>query len=132
MRQDWKKKLQKYASAVRVVVLGYVIFAGCFLFPIQSERFPLDGSKLYLLVGSYGMIGLALAGIYGPGKGWKIWLMLFGFTALGMTGLYLLEYGEVSNCYNFTARNVISYLILIPAGTTAVYHVISKDYDMEL
>lgn len=47
-----------------VLTLGYIIFAGCFVFPIRSEPFPLDFQKVYLLVASYGVIALALAGVW--------------------------------------------------------------------
>ena len=43
-------------------------------------------------------------------------------TAAGMGCRYLLEFGEVSNTYNFTLFNGISYLALIPAGTAMAYH----------
>ena len=99
----------------------YIIFAGCFVFPIRSEPFPLDFSGVYLLVSSYGVIALASAGIFGPGRGRKVYITTFLLTAIGMGCRYLLEFGEVSNTYNFTLFNIVSYLALIPAGTAAAY-----------
>ena len=102
--------------------MGYIIFAGCFVFPIRSEPFPLDFSGVYLLASSYGVIALASAGIFGPGRGKKVYITTFLLTAIGMGCRYLLEFGEVSNTYNFTFFNIVSYLALIPAGTAAAYH----------
>ena len=110
-----------HSGLPRVLLMGYIIFAGCFVFPIRSEPFPLDFSGLYVLVSSYGVIALASAGIFGPGRGKKVYITTFLLTAIGMVCRYLLEFGEVSNTYNFTLFNIVSYLALIPAGTAAVY-----------
>ena len=111
---------------IRVLLLGYIVFAGCVAFPISSERFPLDFMKAYLLIGSYGMIGTGLAGIYRREKGKFIYLITLGFTILGMVSRYILEYGEVSNTYNFTVINVISYIVIIPIFTVVAYYYSGK------
>lgn len=92
--------LGMYPWVPKLLVMGYIVFAGCFVFPISSEPFPLDFQKGYLLVCSYGVIALAWA---------------------GMGCRYLLEYGEVSNVYNFTPFNVICYLAVVPTGTLIAY-----------
>lgn len=53
----------------KILVLGYIVFAGCFMFPIRSEPFPLDFQGVYLLAASHGVIALAFAGIWGAGQG---------------------------------------------------------------
>lgn len=105
----------------KILILGYIVFAGCFAFPIRSEPFPLNFPKVYLLVVSYGVIASALAGIWGPDKGRNVYIVTFLLTMAGMGCRYLLEFGEVSNTYNFTLFNIISYLIIIPIGTTIAY-----------
>lgn len=110
-----------HSGLPRVLLMGYIIFAGCFVFPIRSEPFPLDFSGVYLLASSYGVISLASAGIFGPGRGKKVYITTFLLTVIGMVCRYFLEFGEVSNTYNFTFFNIVSYLALIPAGTAAVY-----------
>ena len=112
---------EKHSQLPGILLMGYIIFAGCFVFPIRSEPFPLDFSGVYLLVSSYGVIALASAGIFGPGRGRKVYITTFLLTAIGMGCRYLLEFGEVSNTYNFTFFNIVSYLALIPAGTAAAY-----------
>lgn len=109
----------------KVLLSGYIIFAGCFMFPIRSEMFPLDFWKLYLLAAGYGAIALAFAGIWGPGRERMVYVMTFVLTVIGMACLYLLEFGEASNTYNFTLLNMISYLVIIPIGTTAAYRFIA-------
>ena len=112
---------EKHSQLPGILLMGYIIFAGCFVFPIRSEPFPLDFSGVYLLVSSYGVIALASAGIFGPGRGRKVYITTFLLTAIGMGCRYLLEFGEVSNTYNFTLFNIVSYLALIPAVTAAAY-----------
>ena len=112
---------EKHSQLPGILLMGYIIFAGCFVFPIRSEPFPLDFSGVYLLVSSYGVIALASAGIFGPGRGRKVYITTFLLSAIGMGCRYLLEFGEVSNTYNFTLFNIVSYLALIPAGTAAAY-----------
>ena len=112
---------EKHSQLPGILLMGYIIFAGCFVFPIRSEPFPLDFSGVYLLVSSYGVIALASAGIFGPGREKKVYITTFLLTAIGMGCRYLLEFGEVSNTYNFTLFNIVSYLALIPAGTAAAY-----------
>ena len=97
-------KLQRlskaHPQAPKPLTLGYIVFAGCFVFPISSEPFPLDFQRVYLLVASYGALASAFAGIFGPGRERLIYIATFLLTIVGMGCRYLLEYGEVSNTYN--------------------------------
>ena len=109
----------------KILVLGYIVFAGCFMFPIRSEPFPLDFQGVYLLAASHGVIALAFAGIWGPDREWMVYIATFVLTSIGMVCRYLLEFGEVSNTYNFTLFNIVSYLVIIPIGTTFAYRLMA-------
>ena len=117
--------LRAHPGLPKVLTLGYIVFAGCFVFPISSEPFPLDFEKAYILIANYGAIAWARAEVFGPGRKWRIYLLTVLFTAVGMGCRYLLEYGEVSNTYNFTLFNMVSYLLLIPAGTAVTSYLIA-------
>ena len=108
------------------LLLFYIAFAGCFTFPIRSHPFPLDFTKAYLLICSYGIIGWGFAGLYGKAKERAVYPLTLLMTILGMVCRYVLEYGEASNVYNFTMLNILSYIILIPAFTVGAYHYIVK------
>lgn len=109
--------LRTHPRIPRTVLLGYVIFAGCFvypIFPIRDADSHLDFMKIYLLVCTYGIIGLGFAGIYRERKKKFIYFATLCLTIVGMICRYFLEYGEVSNLYNFTVFSILSYLALIP------------------
>lgn len=42
-----------------------------------------------------------------------IFILNFGITILGMLARYFLEYGEVSNTYNFTLKNVMIHMVIM-------------------
>lgn len=118
--------LKKHPQAPKILIVSYIVFNGCFAFPIRSEPFPLDFQEVYLLVAGYGLIASCLARVFGPDRERLIYVTVLLFTAVGMACRYLLEYGEVSNTYNFTLFNIVSYLAVVPTGTVIAYHWIVK------
>lgn len=97
-----------------------------FLFSISSELFPLNFPKAYLLLFSYGAIGISFVTAYGKNHGKKIYFLVTLLTIIGMACRYILEYGEVSNIYNFTVFNIILYAVASPVFTTSVYCLLPK------
>ena len=128
------KKLTEYFRShiklARALVLGYVVFMACFAFPIHNalggEGFSMTWNRAYVLVAGYGVVATALAGVYGMGKEGLIYLKVLAFTVLGLVCRYLLEFGEVSNTYNFTLGSIAAYLLLIPLATTAAYRIMGQ------
>ena len=112
--------------ALKLLIWGYIIFNACFSFPISSERFPLDFSKAYLLLTSYGVIALSFAGVYREKKHFSVLLQTFILCVSGLICRYFLEFGEVSNSYNFTLRNIILYLVAMPAYTVLAYSLLDR------
>ncbi len=116
-----KTLLQKHQKAARAMILGYVAFAGCFAFPFRNELFQFNLFKAYLVLLSYGIIGLGFAMVYGAGKIKSVYGYTLVLTGVGMLLRYILEYGEVSNTLNFTTFNIWSYLILVPIYCVLMY-----------
>lgn len=110
----------------KILIFGYIVFAGCFVFPIRSESFPLDFQGVYELVVCYGVVALSFAGIWGPDRKQMVYIVTLFLTIAGMGCRYLLEFGEVSNTYNFTLFNIVSYLAIIPIGTMSAYQLIAR------
>lgn len=114
--------LKNNPKTPKIFVLGYIVFAGCFIFPFRNERYSFDLMKAYLVIASYGIVGAGLGKIYGKHKYKFIYISSLILTTLGMILRYILEYGEVSNTWNFTQFNIISYLAIIPIFIVATYH----------
>ena len=111
--------LREHPIFPRVLVLGYTALMNCFAFPLGSTPpFP----RLLL----FGMLALCLTEAYGPGREKGIFLRVLAAAGLGLLGRYLLEYGEVSNARNFTVEKVLTFLLTVPMGMTAVYHFLVK------
>lgn len=118
--------LENHPKIPKNLILGYIVFASCFIFPFENDRFPFDFMKAYLVIASYGIIGLGFAGTYGINKEKFVYLASLILTGLGMICRYFLEYGEVSNTMNFTPFNIISYLVVIPIFIVVAYRFIIK------
>ena len=113
--------LKTHPKAIERMLFGFVAFLGCFAFPIQSVNFPIDALKIYTLVAGYGAVATGLADVHKCYRAGRAYVSLLAFTVVGLLCRYALEFGEVSNTYNFTPVNIVSYLVLIPAGTLLAY-----------
>lgn len=118
--------VQKHKMALKILLLAYIVFAGCFSFPIHSEQCKLDFMRIYLFIIQYGIIGTSFKVLYGANNSKVVYTATLVFTIIGLGCRYLLELGEVSNIYNFTLPNIIAYLVIIPLGTLVTYFVSTK------
>lgn len=118
--------LKDHLRIAKILMLAYVVFVGCFVFPFGNESFPFDLMKAYLVIASYGVIGLGFAGLYGMNKERVVYIASFILTGLGMLCRYILEYGKVSNTMNFTLFNIVAYLGIIPVFIMVSYHFIAR------
>ena len=108
-----------------VTTLIYIVFNGCFLFPLNINTKTIGNSFLFIFVYAYIMIALVLTGLM-RAKPIKVFLLTLFFTAIGMGLRYVLEFGEVSNTVNFTGINILVFLITIPLFVMLAYLIISK------
>ena len=121
----WAKKHEK-PGVMKGIIWGFVIFFACFNFPIGSERFPAEWTDYIRFLYCYAIVAFGLQGMYGEDRGPFLFPRLMLFTALGMVCRYLLEFGEVSNTYNFTLVNIVVYLFAAPVVTLLVYEFSDK------
>ena len=119
MRRSPADFLRKHPVFMRTLVLGYTAFLCCLFFPLGSSP-PLHRVILF------GLMVLCLVEAYGPGRERGVFFRVLAAAAAGLLVRYLLEYGEVSNTRNFTAENVLFFLLTVPAGMTAAYHFLVK------
>lgn len=109
---------------------------GCFLFPTYNftKTYPNDSHwySVYLSVMWCLIMGAFLSQAFPYKKGCllKTTPMLMAFNSLyilaGMGCRYLLEFGEVSNTYNFTVPNMIVHVLLINILCLACWHLAAK------
>lgn len=124
-----KKFFEDHPNAVRYLHLGYIVFAGCFLFPLGSLNFKVDSMKIYLLLIAYGIIGFEFFRIYGKDKLKFTYLVSLGLSLVGMGARYGLDLVQLSNTNNFTVDNIIKYILIIPAYIVVVYLITAKRVD---
>lgn len=124
-----KDKIISHKKGFTVLVCIMLIFFGCCSFPAYNltKEFPLSisGMNLVVVCAAYYYIG-GLQGVLFNYKGiGKTIVISLGMTLVGFGCRYLLEYGEVSNTYNFTVQNVILHLFLA-IGITALASIFSS------
>ena len=118
--------VQKHKKLSWLVLIGYLIFCGCFVFPLSNERWSFDFEKACMIIVSYGILVTLFASLLGRNKTIHVYSISLLFTTLGMILCYIIEYGEYSNTINFTHINIIMYLGIIPVFCTLIYWIICK------
>lgn len=121
----WAGKNNK-ADILRRMLWGFWIFLTCFNFPLWSEKFPLKWSDILTFVSTFGILAVGLYGVYGEDRGPFLYPRMLLCTMIGMLCCYFLEFGEVSNTYNFTLLNIVVYLFVVPVYTLLVYEFCDK------
>ena len=101
---------------------AFLVFIGCFTFPVfQFSKEAPDisrGLNLMITLMAYYEIGLLESILYGSKKIGIVAGINLGMTLLGFLCRFLLEYGEVSNTYNFTMPNITLHLLVAVCVTT--------------
>ena len=117
LMENLQTNIRKHKKLLGVLGLVFIICLECCVFPVGN--FSLRGGM------RLGLINLATA--IGISKCfWEIvvfafkqvtWLLVlllnFGITILGMIARYFLEFGEVSNTYNFTLKNIVVHIVIM-------------------
>ena len=115
------ERIQQYRKPLLIgMVLFSCIVGGC-QFPIVNcnPENPVETSlvmKTIILLSVfifYTELGMLQAALFPNGSIGFAAALNLGMTVLGLIFRYLLEYGEVSNTYNFTAANVALHLFAL-------------------
>ena len=108
------KFYEKHPKASAVITFIFFFVLGACGFPIYnlSREWPstLTLSIIFNGVLTYTALGTAEAAMLPKCKGWHILLLNIALILLSMGGRYLLEFGEVSNTYNFTIPNMLLHI----------------------
>lgn len=109
--------IRKHKKFFCVLGLVFIVCMECCVFPVGS--LPLGGDKVSVFINFVTAIAIAkcvgeIEAILFPKAMWLLILLLnFGITIMGMAVRYLLEYGEVSNTYNFTPKNMLVHIVIM-------------------
>ena len=98
--------IRKHKKLFGVLGLVFIVCVECCVFPVGN--LPLGGDmtigliNLATAIGISKCIGEIETHIFQKASGLLIFVLNLGITIMGMIARYFLEYGEVSNTYNFT------------------------------
>lgn len=115
------ERIQQYRKPLLAgMVLFSCIIGGC-LFPIVNcnPENPVETSlvmKTIILLSVflfYTELGMLQAALFPKSSMGFAAALNLGLTVLGLIFRYLLEFGEISNTYNFTAANVALHLFVL-------------------
>lgn len=120
--------MQKYKKITWVVLLSYIVFDGCFIFPFSNELFPFDYETGMMIITCYGVIGFFFVILLEQRRSFRVFIVTLVFTILGLVCRYFLEFGEVSNTRDFSLINIILFIVIIPTLCTGIYWVIHKSF----
>ena len=100
-----------------IMGLIFIVCLECCVFPVGY--FTYGGNITIGLINLAAAIGIAkclgeIEVMLLPKVTWLLVLLLnVGVTVMGMVAPYFLEYGEVSNTYNFTLKNILIHTIIM-------------------
>lgn len=110
-----RKNIRRNPGLFWALEIIYLIFVGCFSFPLRAEVQP----AATLLIGVV-IMAVILAALMDRCI-WKAWGLGLVCLAAGVAGRYALEFGEVSNTVNFTPVNLAVFLVGVPVVFAGVY-----------
>ena len=67
--------VQKHKKVSWLVLIGYLIFCGCFVFPLSNERWSFDFEKAYMIILSYGILSTLFTSLLSSNKSIHIIIM---------------------------------------------------------
>lgn len=119
--------VQQNKKLSKIVFWGFSVFLGCFAFPIfnftHSELTSLKILSIAINLFGYYEIGSLGALLYDGYSKLDMVNTSLVYVCLGMAARFLLEFGEVSNTYNFTLPNIVfhmAFVVLLSLGSWAL------------
>ena len=111
--------LQSHRKTGIAIFWIVAIFFGCFCFPFVNLTKSLSDTQkqisiinLFTCLVAYAEVGL-LSGYLFDKKISVVLLINVSHIIAGMICRFLLEFGEVSNTYNFTLPNIVTHIVAI-------------------
>lgn len=102
-------------KAFTILTCLSLVFFSCFTFPVLNLTYDFPGHIKFLNIvvswSCYYFIGEILGFLFGHKAIGKILSVSLSLTLAGFVCRFFLEYGEVSNTYNFTFPNIVLHLL---------------------
>ena len=99
---------------------GFAVFFGCFGFPfanitnvLSNVQEKISMINIFTLLVAYAEVGLLSGYLFENKKVSIVLLLNLTHIIVGMICRYFLEFGEVSNTYNFTLPNIAIHIVAI-------------------
>ena len=112
--EQFRAYVQKCRSISYVLGIGFLVFINCCGFPILNlnKQWPLmmTATQIYVVFAGALFSGTILTGLFPKKKFVVVAAVDFAAIAIGLVCRYLLEFGEVSNTYNFTFPNTLLHI----------------------
>ena len=109
--------IRKHKNLFGIVGLVFIVCLECCIFPVGN--LSLGGNKIVGYINLATAVGLSkcigdIEALIFPKISW-LWIFVInlGITIWGMIARYFLEYGEVSNTYNFTLKNIVIHMVIM-------------------
>ena len=112
-----RTSIREHKKLFCIMGLVFVVCLECCVFPVGSSTLGGNSISIFINFATVVAIGKCVGEIeviMFPKAAWLAILLLnFGITIMGMVVRYFLEYGEVSNTYNFTFKKVIVHMVIM-------------------
>ena len=112
-----RTSIREHKKLFCIMGLVFVVCLECCVFPVGSST--LGGNSISILINFATAVAIGkcvgeIEVIMFPKVSWlPILLLNLGITIMGMVARYFLEYGEVSNTYNFTLKNILIHTVIM-------------------
>ena len=111
-----QKLINSHKKLVYTIGFAFAVLLGCCIFPIYNftaDKMTLNMINLIISVFVCKCIGDMESFLF-PNVTWRfIGIVNIGVVLAGMTARYWLEYGEISNTYNFTLVNMVTHILVM-------------------
>ena len=112
--EGWKDYINRHKKIAYIIALLFAVFFGGCTFPAINFTHQIQLTvafvNIWAVIGVYVCIGQFEAVVFENSSLVKIIFLNLGIVGLGMLCRYLLEFGEVSNTYNFTLLNSVYHI----------------------
>ncbi len=119
-----REAILKHKKGFTITAYIFLVFIGCFTFPVWNFT-RASWYNVFIAIFAYYEIGMLLGVLYADKSISKVAIISLAFTIIGYGCRFFLEYGEVSNTYNFTVLNT-AFHTLVAVGITTFTALCSK------